>query len=147
MKKIDDRKEAVELLANIHKDLPALTELLASCSDHWGYDDPIYRFYSQSFKVYRLQETTSEIEAKLQALAPGRNLAEWFVTVIKEGTGKTFTMAHNDNWLVHARPIVEAFFHARYFLEMAVKCGKELQSPPQLMPSGWAALLCLYGLR
>jgi hypothetical protein len=45
------------------------------------------------------------------------------------------------------RPIVEAFFHARYFLEMAVRYGKELATAPCLLPSGWASLLYLYGLR
>lgn len=45
------------------------------------------------------------------------------------------------------RPIVEAFFHARFFVEMAVKYGSELTEPPQPMPGGWAALLYLYDLR
>ena len=43
--------------------------------------------------------------------------------------------------------IVEAFLHARYFLEMAVRYGQELKHPPALLPSGWAALLCLFELR
>jgi hypothetical protein len=43
--------------------------------------------------------------------------------------------------------MLEAFFHARYFLEMAVKYGRELELPPTLLPSGWAALLYLYNLR
>jgi hypothetical protein len=30
---------------------------------------------------------------------------------------------------------------------MVTKYGKELKEPPQLMPSGWAAVLELYGLR
>jgi hypothetical protein len=42
--------------------------------------------------------------------------------------------------------VVEAFFHARYFLEMAVRYA-HLDSPPSLLPSGYAALLCLYQLR
>jgi hypothetical protein len=134
-------------LENIRKDLPALPELLDSCSDHWGYDDPIYRFYHQSYKVYHLQEMTTKIVSQLQALALGRHMDKWFKAIIKEGTGKQFTTKHNENWLKHTRPIVEAFFHSRYFLEMAVKCGKELEAPPEMMPSGWAALLCLYGLR
>jgi len=42
---------------------------------------------------------------------------------------------------------LEAFFHAKYFLEMACKYGRELAEPPETLPSGWAALLCLYGMR
>lgn len=41
----------------------------------------------------------------------------------------------------------QAFFHARYFLDMAVKYGTELDAPPQMLPSGWAGLLYLYNLR
>lgn len=41
----------------------------------------------------------------------------------------------------------EAFFHAKYFLEMAVKYGKELDKiPDEERPSGWAGLLCFFNL-
>ena len=43
--------------------------------------------------------------------------------------------------------IVEAYLHAHYFLEMAVRYGKTLKEPPIQLPSGWAALLYLYRLR
>jgi len=70
-----------------------LTTLLAKHSDHWGFEDPVYRFYHQS-----------------------------------------------------TRPILEAYFDARFFLEMAVRYS-ELESPPSPLPSGYAALLDLYDLR
>jgi hypothetical protein len=50
--------------------------------------------------------------------------------IVQEGTGKTFKREDNRNWLVVTRPILEAFFHARYLLEMDVKHGKELEYPP-----------------
>ncbi len=50
-------------------------------------------------------------------------------------------------WLEVTRPMVEAFFHAHYFLEMAVRYGKQLKHPPRQLPSGWAAFLYLYNLR
>lgn len=56
-------------------------------------------------------------------------------------------MADNDNWLAATRPIVEAFFDARYFLEMASKYVRELKEGPDAMPSGWAAVLYLFNLR
>ncbi len=37
--------------------------------------------------------------------------------------------------------LLEAFFHARYFLEIAMKYGTRLSVAPRVMPSGWAALL------
>jgi hypothetical protein len=30
-------------------------------SDHWGYEDRVYRFYHQSFKVYDLQRSTDRV--------------------------------------------------------------------------------------
>ncbi len=143
----DDRKEVRELFEQLKTQLPTLGELLKNCSDHWGYEDPVYRFYHQSRKVYDLQRQTLEIVAKLQGLAPSRTLNDWFMQIVQEGTGKTFAPEDNQQWLAVTRPIVEAFFHARYFLEMAVKYAKELKFPPRAMPSGWAALLYFYDLR
>jgi hypothetical protein len=144
---VDDRPEVLALLESLRRSLPELESLLAGSSDHWGYEDPVYRFYHQSFKVYGLQAKTLKIVEKLGSLAPGRRLNEWFMALVREGTGKTFTMEDNRRWLEVTRPILEAFFHARYFLEMAVRYGKALESPPRFLPSGWAAFLYLYGLR
>lgn len=144
---VDDRPEVRDLLSNLKASLPALEKLLEEHSGHWGYEDPVYRFYHQSFKAYGLQRATTTIVEALRALAPGRMLNEWFLTIVEEGTGKTFELEHNQRWIEVTRPIVEAFFHARYFLEMAVRYAKQLESPPRMLPSGWAAVLYLYDLR
>jgi hypothetical protein len=144
---VDDRPEVKELFARLKVELPELQNLLDECNSHWGYEDPVYRFYHQSFKVFALQSSTLEIVQKFQALAPGRELNKWFMEIVREGTGKTFAMEDNDRWLAVTRPMVEAFFHGRFFLEMAVKYGRELEHPPRLLPSGWAAFLYLYDLR
>ena len=69
MRELRPRIEAEgALLLKAMKDrLPQLKALLAEVSGHWGYEDTIYRFYHQSFKVYRVQETTQHIVAELQA--------------------------------------------------------------------------------
>lgn len=54
--------------------------------------------------------------------------------------------ARRSDLVRHTRPILEAFFHARFFLEMAVRYA-DLPGPPTSLPSGWAALLYLYELR
>ena len=144
---VDERPEVQALLARIKEDAGALGRLLQECRDHWGYEDPIYRFYHQSFKVFALQERTGWIVAALESLRPGHPLDEGFRRIVAEGTGRTFAPEHNRRWLETTRPIVEAFFHARYFLEMAVRYGRRLDAPPRVLPSGWAALLELYGLR
>ena len=74
-------------------------------------------------------------------------LNTWFVAIVDEGTGREFALEHNRDWLRNTRPIVEAFLHAKYFLEMVVQYGRELEEPPALLPSGWASVLYLYGLR
>ena len=147
LSQVDDRPEVQSLFANLKAAIVELEKLLEACSSHWGYEDGVYRFYHQSFKVYALQGSTAAIVAALQALAPGRKLNDWFLQIVKDGTGKAFDMEHNRRWLEVTRPIVEAFFHARYFLEMAVRHGKELEAPPRLLPSGWAAFLYLYNCR
>ena len=63
------------------------------------------------------------------------------------GTGIQFEREHNRRWREVTGPIVEAFLHAKYFLEMAVKYGEKLEEPPTMLPSGWAAFLYLFNLR
>jgi hypothetical protein len=141
------RQDEGKLLESIAANLDALEDCLQHCTDHWGYEDPIYRFYHQSFKVFALQEHTQEIVAKLRALAPSLPMNEWFLDIVLQGTGKEFSLKDNENWMAVTRPIVEAFFHARYFLEMVCKYGRKLDTPPASLPSGWAAVLYLYNLR
>jgi hypothetical protein len=135
-----------KLLLNLRRGRADLASLLEECSDHWGYEDPIYRFYHQSFKVYGLQGQTRTVVERLQALAPDRPLHPWFRQIVEAGTGKEFRLTDNERWTEVTRPILEAFFHARFFLEMAVRYA-DLQAPPSPLPSGYAALLYLFGLR
>jgi hypothetical protein len=145
---IDTRPLVQELFKNLKTALPALEKMLHKMNGEWYGEDGIYRFYHQSFKTYRLQSCTEQIVIALSNLMPHRSFNEWFETIILEGTGKHFDMNHsNRNWLKETRPIIEAYSHAKYFLEMAVKYGKLLDTPPNMLPTGWAAFLYLYNLR
>jgi hypothetical protein len=140
------------ILENIKDRLPRLEKLLNEMNNIWCYEDGIYRFYHQSFKVYPLQHLTVEAthlfeEIGKAAEIKGFNLSPYYRTIVSEGTGIIFEVEHNDAWVRVTRPIVEAFLHARYFIEMHVKYGRALAKPPQPMPSGWAAILCLYHIR
>ena len=142
-----EQSKAIEqLLSNIKQRLPQLEPLLEQTESHWGIEDGFYRFYHQSFEVYPVQQATDEICSVLQGLSP-RPMNAWFLEIIAAGTGIKFDDSHNRDWLRHTRPILEAFFHAQYFLKMAVKYGRELQSVPNCLPSGWAAVLYLFDLR
>ena len=124
------RTAELRLLENLRAEKQSLEHLLSSCNDHWGYEDPIYRFYHQSFKVFFLQESTKSIVSALRALLPEQPINEWFEKIINDGLGRNFTDQTNENWLAEVRPVLEAFFHAKYFLEMAVRYAGEFEEPP-----------------
>ena len=166
------------LLQNIRLDLPNLEKLLTEeVENKWGKEDLLYRYYHFSFKVYDIQYLTEKIYGALAKLSPHeayknirvdkifqedndsesltkkrRIFCDFFENIVKEGTGKKWILEHNQRWEAECRPMLEAFFHARYFLEMAVKYGKELdpqdkESVQNHLSSGWAALLELYEVR
>jgi hypothetical protein len=140
------RTAEAALLENLRSSRAALTALLEECSSHWGFEDPVYRFYHQSWKVFYLQSQTTQIVGLLESLVPDRSLNPWFREIVEQGTGRVFKPDDNADWARATRPILEAFFHARFFLEMAVRYSTLLE-PPMPLPSGYAALLYLYGLR
>jgi hypothetical protein len=111
------------------------------------YEDRIYRFYHQSFKVFSLQSRTQMARALFLRIGGGRPLNEWFEAIVSQGTGRQMQEDTNDHWPEHTRPVLEAFFHAKYFVDMMVEHAGKLESAPSCMPSGWAAILELYGQR
>jgi len=146
-----------DLVTALKEKMPVLEDLLGRMQDHWVGEDGIYRFYHSSYKFFRLQDATLEIVSVLQSIVPERELTGYFMAIIQDGTGKSMKRNTNPLWLKETRPIAEAFFHAMYFLEMTVKYGKELElvdnvNPETIeeklkigiLPSGMAALLCLY---
>ena len=138
-----------ELLRNIKAKLPELKKLCDEINSHSVYEDRVYRFYHQSFKVYDIQDATRRMVELLRSLAPeGASANPWFDEIYQAGAnGKRFEVSHNKQWTMQTRPFLEAFFHAKFFLEMAVKYGKELQEAPSTLPFGWAALLYFYNVR
>ena len=110
---LDDRPEVVSLFKRLKSALPELEKRLEECTSHWGYEDPIYRFYHQSFKVYLLQNSTwqslrnfgrsrrrERIERMVRGDRCGRNRQDF-----RDGRA-------DESWLGVTRPILEAFFHA-----------------------------------
>jgi len=98
--------------------------------------------------IFLLQAYTTRIAAALAGIAPeGRAFCGFFQQILAAGTGRKFEDDTNAHWLEQTGPIMQAFLHTRYFLEMAVKYAAALDKPPQALPSGWAALLELYQIR
>ncbi len=145
---VDDLHRADAQLLAIKRDLDPLTTLADRVKDEWAEGDLVYRIWHQSFKVYGIQDLTLRIVSALEAIAPENcELDERFRQIIAERTGKAFEYEHNQRWLAETRPMLEAFWHADFMLRMAVRHARELDQAPNLLPSGWAALLYLYGLR
>jgi hypothetical protein len=134
------------LLRRLKERRPQLEQMLKEMSGHWTYEDHFYRYYHGSFKVYRVQDTSDKAVQLLRDLLPERKLNLAFERIIHDGTGKHFQLEHNKEWDRHTRPMLEAFAHAKFMVEMAVRYA-DLPAPPAPMPSGWAALLYLYDLR
>ena len=140
-----------KLLKNIKCNLPVLENLANKCDNHLGQEDLIYRFYHQSFRVYQIQNLTGEIYQNLRRISPHDNpdcMNSSFLEIINAGaSNRTWKLEDNHNWNGVCRPFLEAFFHSKYFLDMAIKYGKEYDSAPKRISSGWAALLELYNIR
>ena len=136
------------LAAAVKAALPKLEALLAEAKDHWGLEDHVYRFYHTSFKTYRAQDLTLKLWAafvEIGTAAGGLELDSRFARIVADGTGHTFDLSHNRNWDFRTRPIIEAAFHATFFLEQMCKYGREEINGP--LPNGWAAVHTLYNLR
>lgn len=136
-----------KLLEVVKAHLPQLEALLSQMIDI--YEDGIYRFYHQSFKVYGLQDYTLRSVELFRSIGHEveKSLCKWFEEIVAGGAGTEFKLEHNENWLLHTRPIVEAFLHSKYFVQMMVNHGREANSVSDILPSGWAAILTLYGQR
>lgn len=142
------KKDFQTLLYRIKARLPELEQVWEEhVADHWAEEDMVYRYYHQSYKVYGIQTDTEAIVNILQEVGHPRPLNSEFLAIIQAGTGKKFKASHNRRWNTHTLLQLQAFWHAKYFLEQMIKYGKELDTAPQCLPSGWASVLYLYNLR
>ncbi len=112
-------------------------------------EDYIYRFYHQSFKVFGAVEEIRAARILFEKIAPdGIKINYWYSQITDEAIGKSFDWEKtNADWLNETRPILEAFWHSKYFLEQMISCANNLDESSQILPSGWAAVLYLYNLR
>ena len=140
------------LLTNIKKNRKRIKFLLKVVNSREGaYEGEIYRFYHYSFKVYRLHGTIKSMVEVLQACdpKPEKKFCVFFETILNDAEAVgAWKEEHNKEWLKYTRPIVEAFLHAKYMLEMAYLCDKLYRRAPKgFIDQKWGSLLELYGIR
>ncbi len=150
----DRNAAASALLESIKRRLPEIDELLATLAGM--EEDSVYRYYHQSFKVYGLQTAIEQAQALIEGLAPdSTRMNEWFTSICQAALERKFSFDRerfdwermNRQWHAETLPILQAFWHCLYFLRQLARYGRELDEPPHLLPSGWAALLYLYEIR
>src|SRR5262245_56925814 len=111
-----------DLLIRIKEKLPELEKLLGrmQASEENGF----YRFYHQSFKVFHCQDYIKDGLNLIKEIGGETDPPhEWFCQIVQEGTEHEFNDRTNDEWLKQTRPILEAFWHTKYFLAMMIKYG------------------------
>ena len=145
------REKANELSDKLLSNIKANRAELESLCDVFKEleEDYVYRFYHQSFKVFGATAQIKQAKELFERLAPDSfPLNDWFREIADEALSKEFDFAKtNQIWLTETRPILEAFWHSKYFLEQMLIAAEELEKSPQILPSGWAAVLYLYNLR
>jgi hypothetical protein len=136
-----------DLLRRIKTNSPLLKQWLLDAREQ--EEEGFYRFYHGSYKVFeRLQPLTREGFQLIVTIGSEIDPPnEDYCQIYEEGTRCEFNDPVNEHWLEYTRPILEAFWHTRYFIQMMVRYAKKLETAPQRLPSGWAAVLYLFELR
>lgn len=148
MRRMEKAQELSDkLLANIKENQIEIENLFNAFKSL--EEDYVYRFYHQSFKVFGAPSQIKQAKELFERLAPDSHaLNDWFRAIADNAIGKEFDAARtNQIWQAETRPILEAFWHSKYFLEQMFCFGREMEKSPSLLPSGWAAILYLYNLR
>jgi len=127
-----------KLLRNIHLQLPQLEDLLGEAGGHFSNGD---RDDSHKRQVMILRICTA-----LQDLLPDRPMGRAFSRIVVECAGQEIDSADDKNRLKQRR-VIDAFVQAHFFLELACRKGRELETVPNGVDNDWTALLKLFDLR
>lgn len=138
---------AETLLASIKEQRAQIESLLSVYKQE--EPDLVYRFYHQSYKFFLMVDLTRRAVDLFERLAPeSTRLNDWFSSIAAEAVSKQFDWDKtNPVWLAETLPVLQGYWHSKYFLEQMLVAADELDSAPQILPSGWAAVLYLYNLR
>lgn len=137
---------ANQLLTNIKENRSRIEGSLSHIKKVEG--DLVYYFYHQSWDIFQYRTALEVNKALFESLSPDKKpLNSWFVSICETAIRKEFSDSTNANWASETQPILDAYWHTRYFLEQMLIAGEELETAPEILPYGWAAVLYLYNLR
>jgi len=85
--------------------------------------------------VFRLPGQTEAIVKALAVRRAGRESNNGFFQIIREGTRQSAVVLPARESAKATRPILDAHFHARFFMETAVRYSRQLTHPPALQAS------------
>ncbi|MEO7660467.1 MAG: hypothetical protein ABIV48_12710 [Pyrinomonadaceae bacterium] len=136
-----------QLLSNIKAKRDELESLHRSLTDL--EPELVYRFYHQSFKVFWFMKRVESAKSLFTEFAPdGKTLNPWFFQIVDGAINAEFNdEITNKNWLAETRPILEALWHCKFFVEQMLSAADTLDKTPMTLPYNWAAVLYLYNLR
>ncbi len=135
-----------QLLSNIKKNRSRLDRSLSHIKKVEG--DLVYYFYHQSWDIFLYRSTLDTNKALFESFSPDKKpLNSWFLSIYETAVGKKFNDSTNLKWKSETQPILDAYWHTRYFLEQMLIAVDELETAPEVLPRDWGAVLYLYNLR
>jgi hypothetical protein len=134
------------LFLRIKSRLPELEETARDLEE--AEEDGVYRFYHESNKVFFLQDPVKQAFTLINEIGGEDDPPNFeYARIVEAGTAHQFSKTTNENWEAETKPILEAFWHTKYFINMMAKYAKELETVEMMVQPGMAAVLYLFELR
>jgi hypothetical protein len=134
------------LFLRIKSRLPELEVLARDLEE--SEEDGVYRFYHGSNKVFFLQDPVKEAFTLIKEIGGESDPPNYECARNRRGRNRhQFSETTSENWEAETKPILDAFRHTKYFINMMVKYAKELERDEMPLEPGMAALLYLFELR
>jgi hypothetical protein len=102
-------------------------------------ENGVYRFYHGSFKVFNMQGPIKEAFKLIDEIGGEDDPPHFdYALLVKAGTENDFAGDRtNANWDAETKPILEAFWHTKYFINMMVKYGKSWRKLSRRSITAW----------
>jgi hypothetical protein len=108
------------LFVRIKTRLQELEELARDLEE--AVEDGIYRFYHGSNKVFFLQSPVKAAFSLIKEIGGEDDPPNFeYARIVEAGTAHQFSETTNANWEAETKPILEAFWHTKYFIKQATR--------------------------